>query len=124
MVPAIRATEHTLAQGHGLDNGRRINVTELAAGKDPHPIPRPHEQAQRTGYVLAAYRQPTSKTGVRQPRPHIGTTRCACSWGLPTETDMDDNYTVADFILDTLAWIAAISVVGIMAIFGPIFFGV
>ena len=37
---------------------------------------------------------------------------------------MDDNYTVADFILDTLAWIAAISVVGIMAIFGPIFFGV
>ena len=36
---------------------------------------------------------------------------------------MDDTYTVADFILDILAWVAAVSIVGAMAIFGPIFFG-
>ena len=58
-----------------------------------------------------------------KPRPDIGTSRCAYSCGLPTETDMDDTYTVADFILDILAWVAAVSIVGAMAIFGPIFFG-
>lgn len=37
---------------------------------------------------------------------------------------MDDNHTVADLIVDTLALVAGVSIFGSMAIFGPIFFGV
>lgn len=36
---------------------------------------------------------------------------------------MDDNHTVADLIIDTLALIAGVSILGSMAIIGPIFFG-
>lgn len=36
---------------------------------------------------------------------------------------MDNNYTVADLIVDTLALIAGVSIFGSMAIIGPYFFG-
>ena len=39
------------------------------------------------------------------------------------ETDMDDNYTVTGLIVDTLALIAGVSILGSMAIIGPYFFG-